>query len=249
LQVSFSGPQTCLFSLKLLLLKNVYLAFLLFISSYANAQIDSAVQLTPDAFEKGVSKEGIQLLDVRTAGEYSSGHIPHSLQADWTNKDQFFSRVQFVDKDKPVYVYCLVGARSAAAAEWMRKNGFSQVFELRGGINAWKQANKPLEGMSNEKQMTIGEFNALIQGTGIVLVNIGAPWCPPCLKMEPIIKELASDNSLHFKLVNIDAGIQTNLLKTLAVDPIPVFIIYKNGKEVWRKIGIVGKPELKDQLK
>src|SRR5687768_4367147 len=88
--------------------------------------------LTAADFEKGIASKNIQILDVRTAQEYKSGHITHALQADWNNQDQFRSRAQHMDKTKPVYVYCATGGRSKEAAQWLRTNGYAEVFELTG---------------------------------------------------------------------------------------------------------------------
>ena len=138
-------------------------------------EFPSKIRLTNAAdFNKGISGENVQILDVRTAGEYKTGHIKNALQADWNNKDQFNERIQYVDKDKPVYIYCLAGGRSTAAAEWMRKNGFTNVLELTGGINDWKKAERPLEGVSEEKQMTIEEYRAKIPTDKTVLIDFGA---------------------------------------------------------------------------
>lgn len=79
-----------------------------------------------------------------------------------------------MDKDKPVYIYCLAGSRSAAAADWMRKNGFKNVVKLTGGMNAWKKAGKPVVGASTEKQMTIEQYWSKIPGNKTVLVDFGA---------------------------------------------------------------------------
>lgn len=229
-------------------MKNVWFYILLFSFASCNGQQDSSRKLGPDAFEKGISKPDIQVLDVRTAGEFRSGHIKDALQADWTNKQQFNERIQHVDKNKPVYVYCLVGGRSTAAADWMRKNGFENVKELAGGINSWKKENKPLEGISNETQMTIEQYWAKIPKDKTTLVDFGAPWCPPCLKMAPVIDELESNKYLNFLLIKVDAGLHTDIMEALNIEPIPEFIIYKNGKEVWRKQGMVSKEELLEQL-
>jgi rhodanese-related sulfurtransferase/glutaredoxin len=200
-------------------------------------------------FEKGLQSPGAQLLDVRTASEYTNGHISKALQADWTNKDQFKDRISYMDKDKPVYVYCLSGARSAAAADWMRKNGFQQVYNLSGGINAWKKNDKPIEGTVNEKQMTMDEYKTLATSDSVVLVDFGAKWCPPCVKMEPVLEALQKDKSVTFKFVKIDASVHTDIQKQLAIDALPVFLIYKNGISVWRKQGLVTKEEFLSQLK
>jgi len=230
-------------------MKNVCLLLLLFMAVSCRSQQDSTRKLGPDAFEKGIGRADIQVLDVRTSGEYQSGHIKNAMQADWTNKEQFNDRIQYVDKNKPVYVYCLVGARSAAAAEWMRQNGFSNVMELVGGINAWKRAAKPLEGQKGEPQMTVEEYWSKIPKDKTVLVDFGAEWCPPCIKMKPVMEEVQKSKDLDFILVNIDAGVHTDVMKSLNIEPIPVFIIYKNGKETWRHQGIVKKEDLKKQLK
>lgn len=156
-------------------MKNVFAVLLVFGMISCQAQTDSSYKVDPEAFEKGLAAQGVQVLDVRTAGEYSSGHIQHALQANWINKSQFFDRIQYVDKTKPVYIYCLGGGRSAAAATWMRSNGFSSVVELTGGINAWKRMGKPVEGHSDVPQMTLEQYKASIPADKTVLVDFSAP--------------------------------------------------------------------------
>ncbi len=213
-----------------------------------NAQTEKS--LTADAFEKEItSKENIQILDVRTPGEFFSGHIKNALQADWNNKTEFERRLAFIDKDKPVYVYCLAGGRSAAAADKMRKAGFTSVYELKGGTNAWRAANKPLEGASTEKQMSIDELNATIRGSKIVLVDFGANWCPPCKQMEPVLKSLTENNKDKFTLLKVDGGRDQDILQAYNVTALPVFIIFKDGKQVWRKEGIATEKEIAEQFK
>jgi thioredoxin len=206
--------------------------------------------LTADEFEKEITtKQNIQILDVRTPGEFFSGHIKNALQADWNDKAEFDRRLTFVDKDKPVYVYCLAGGRSAAAADKMRKQGYKNVYELTGGTNAWRAASKPLEGNSNEKQMSIDEMNATIAGSKTVLVDFGASWCPPCKVMEPVLNDLVAKNKGKFTLLKVDGGRDQDILIQYKVTALPVFIIFKDGKQVWRKDGITTEKELAAQLK
>lgn len=230
-------------------MKNVLLAYLLLVAFSCYSQSETAAKLSADEFELAIMTKDVQVLDVRTAGEFKSGAIKNALQADWTNKDQFKDRIQYVDKKKPVYIYCLVGGRSAAAATWLREKGYKKVVELQGGINAWKAANKPLEGSSNEKQLTMKQYLASIPKDKTVLVDFGADWCPPCVLMNPVINELEQLKEIDFLLMKVDAGVHTDIMKELNIEPIPQFIIYKKGKEVWRKDGIVSKEELIDQLK
>ncbi len=230
---------------KLLKFITTFQCALIFIS--CTAQTNTA--LTASEFESGISsKDSIQILDVRTPGEYGSGQIKGALLADWNNKEEFKRRVAFVDKNKPVYVYCLAGGRSAAAAQKMRAEGYEKVYELKGGINAWKADNKPLEGKSNAKQMTIDEFNGAINSSKTVLVDFGAEWCPPCKKMEPILKSLQANNGGKFLLIKVDGGNDEDILKAYNVTALPVFILFKDGKQVWRKDGVAEEKEIAGEL-
>lgn len=231
-------------------MRNVFFGLLLLTAFSCNSQPgNSDTRVNADAFEKGYSEEKAQVLDVRKASEFKTGHLKNALQADWTNKEQFFERIKYVDKDRPVYIYCLAGGRSTAAAAWMRENGFKKVVELNGGINSWKNAGKPLEGVVEQKQMTPEEYTLSIPADKTVLVDFGAEWCPPCVKMEPVLAAIKADASLKFDFIKIDAGIHTDLMKVQNIEAIPVFIVYKNGKETWRKQGIVSQEELTAQLK
>jgi thioredoxin len=204
--------------------------------------------LSADEFEKSIGKEAVQILDVRTPGEYASGHIKNTLLANWNDRDEFTRRISFIDKNKPVYVYCLAGGRSAAAAEKMRGMGFKNVYELQGGINAWKAANKDVEGIAAGKQMSLDEFSGAINSAPVVLVDFGAAWCPPCKTMEPVIEQLQKNNAGKFTLVKVDGGNDQDVLQQNKVTALPVFMIFKNGKLVWRKDGIADEKEIAAQL-
>jgi rhodanese-related sulfurtransferase len=216
--------------------------------SFCSCNAQNNQVLTAAAFEQAIGKDSVQLLDVRTPGEYSSGHIQGSLLADWNNKTEFERRIAFIDKDKPVYVYCLAGGRSAAAAEKLRAQGYQQVYELKGGINAWKADNKALEGKSNAKQLTLQEFTTALTSANTVLVDFGAVWCPPCKKMEPVLASLQANNPGKFALLKVDGGNDEEVLKAYNVTALPVFIIFKNGKQVWRKDGVATEKEIAEQF-
>jgi thioredoxin len=221
----------------------IILSLFFFSCTAQNKQVLSA-----DEFEKGMAKDSAQILDVRTVGEFNSGHLDNALWADWNNETEFDRRSAFIDKKKPVYVYCLSGGRSASAASKMRKQGFT-VYELKGGINAWKANNKNIVGKSNEKQMTVDEYNAGIASNTTVLVDFGATWCPPCKTMEPILQAIQKKYAGKFSILKVDGGKDEELLKKYKVTALPVFIIYKNGKEVWRRDGVASEKDLDNALK
>lgn len=200
------------------------------------------INISVPEFEKAITQNAVQVLDVRTAGEYQSGHLKDAFLADWNNEAEFMERIKSLDKNKPVYTYCLSGARSGAAAEWMNKNGFT-AYNLKGGIVAWKKAGKPVEQVTVAKQMTMQDYMALIPVDKTVLVDFGAVWCPPCKKMTPVLDSLVKTNGSQFILVKIDGGEQTEIAKQLNIEEFPTFIIYKQGREVWRKKGLIAPNE------
>lgn len=125
-------------------MKHLFKAFiLLFMSGAASAQNKSNVK--PEAFEKGLRATGVQLVDVRRPEEYKEGHLKGAVLANWQDEKQFQAQVSKLDKSKPVYLYCLAGVRGDKAATWLVKNGFTHVVNLDGGIEAWKEAGKPIE--------------------------------------------------------------------------------------------------------
>lgn len=204
--------------------------------------------INPEAFSKAINAGKIQVLDVRTADEYKSGHINNALQANWLDKNEFNDRTSHLDKNKHVYIYCLSGGRSGAAAEVLRAKGYT-VTNLEGGINAWKREGKPLVGVApNAKQTSMASYEGQVRSTKIVLVDFGAEWCPPCKKMEPVLDDFMKENNKKLTLVKMDGGIETALMKSLKVEALPTFILYKNGKEVKRKQGLVTQEEFNSWL-
>lgn len=93
-------------------------------------------------FAKTISDRNIQLIDVRTAGEFSSGHIPSAINID-VNSREFNQKTARLDKNHPVALYCRSGARSKAAAKRLAEQGFI-VYELDRGIMNWDGATTTL---------------------------------------------------------------------------------------------------------
>lgn len=227
---------------------NIFFA-LIFCSSLLTVCNSNAQQtnLSVTEFEKEIAKSNIQLLDVRTAGEYQSGHLSNALLADWTNDKEFKERAKGLDKSKPVYTYCLSGTRSNAATQWLIQNGFT-AYNLTGGISAWKRDNKPVEQVVMVKQITLNEYLAQIPKNKTVLVDFSAVWCAPCKKMAPVLDSLTAQHGDKFVLVKIDGGEQTDICKELKVNGFPTFFIYKQGIKIWEKHGLVDMKEFAAHL-
>ncbi len=88
------------------------------------------------------SQPGI-ILDVRTPGEVSQGFIEGAKNIDIT-QGNFIEKASEMDKNTPVYVYCKLGGRSANASEQLAKAGYTKVYNMMGGFEAWKAAGYPV---------------------------------------------------------------------------------------------------------
>ncbi len=87
-------------------------------------------------FKALIEAGGGVLVDVRTPGEFSEGYIEGAKNIDF-NSPSFQEELGKLDKNKPVYVYCAVGGRSARAMSVMVDMGFTEVYNLIGGYGGW----------------------------------------------------------------------------------------------------------------
>lgn len=103
-----------------------------------NTSTGESFTVAAGVFRDKMEHEPGTILDVRTPGEVAEGTIPGAVVID-INDPAFESKVNELDKTKPVYVYCKAGGRSARATDIMMKNNFSKVYNLDGGIMAWTE--------------------------------------------------------------------------------------------------------------
>ena len=131
--------------------KNSIISRILFLSlafSLSNCQESTAQQtapatavLSPDDFEVKALKADVQLVDVRTPDEYRAGHITNAKNINFYAAD-FKDQMEKLDKSKTIAVYCGVGGRSGKASTILTELGFKMIYDLQGGISAWKAKGK-----------------------------------------------------------------------------------------------------------
>ncbi len=84
------------------------------------------------------------VLDVRDNGEFASGRIPKSKNIPLVDLEKRLDEIAKF-KEKPVIVACRTGSRSGAAQRILKQKGFTDLYQLQGGVTAWQQASLPLE--------------------------------------------------------------------------------------------------------
>jgi len=88
--------------------------------------------------------QGALILDVRTPGEYSQGHVPNAVNI---SHNELASRLSELHSpsDRPIVVYCKSGGRARMAAKVLRHAGYTDILHLSGDMDGWKAAGLPTE--------------------------------------------------------------------------------------------------------
>lgn len=217
--------------------------------SCGTGEAQKSVSLGPQEFEKHLASGGERiLLDVRTPGEFGERHLAGALNIDYNGAD-FDARIEKLDKTQPVYVYCLSGGRSAAAAQTLTDIGFTKVYEMKGGISRWIAENHPVEAenYNPNKGMSLQELQAMINAAqdSIVLVDFNAAWCAPCKKMKAFMPALIKECSGKLKVIYVDYDNNPQLVSAMKVASIPALMLFQNGIEMKRYAGFVPQEDLK----
>jgi rhodanese-related sulfurtransferase len=91
-----------------------------------------------------MNKGSMLVLDVRDGNDFATGHLPRARHIPIRELSKRIEEiVKF--KDKPVIVSCGTGGRAAAASRFLKRAGFTTVYQLKGGLAAWQQASLPVE--------------------------------------------------------------------------------------------------------
>jgi rhodanese-related sulfurtransferase len=127
-------------------------AFLLFAILSCNAQTATNIKvIDPVSFKKEISTTpNAQILDVRTAEEFTVEHLQNAENVNWYSPD-FSTNTTKYDTSKPVFIYCRSGKRSHLAAEKLVELGFTTIIEMEGGIINW--TTKGLATTAEKKQL------------------------------------------------------------------------------------------------
>ncbi len=200
-----------------------------------------------------IETDSPQIIDVRTPQEFNSNKISGAVNINIYDSN-FDAKIQELDKDRPVFLYCRSGSRSNKASNKLAEMGFTEVYDLKGGITSWQLENLslPADNTTSEKKsgITIDAYNKLISNTEkLVLVDFNAEWCAPCKKLSPILDKIASENPKNVELIKIDVDENPTLSKSMRIQGLPTLKLYKNGEEVWQYLGLTTEEKIVNQIK
>lgn len=95
----------------------------------------------------------------------------------------------------------------------------------------------------------MGKFNDIIKSETPTLVDFHATWCGPCKTLAPILDQLKASKGQTLRILKIDVDKNPAIADQLGIRGVPTLIYYKNGKQLWRKSGVIPLRELETLTK
>lgn len=118
------------------------LSLTLFVACGSSTSVEGVALLSCKDFDKKLKETAsAQLIDVRTAEEFTGGTIGAAINIDYM-ADGFKEKMSKLDTERPVFVFCAKGGRSGKASSICKELGFKAIYDLDGGYTAWSQYEK-----------------------------------------------------------------------------------------------------------
>ena len=232
-------------------MKFIPIFFVLFIATSiisCNGQTSEKIkEISPKVFSKKMNATpNAQVIDVRTPQEFDGGHLDQAINIDWFDSN-FDTKIQKLDKTKPVFVYCKTNGRSPRAARKLEELGFSKIYNMQGGLIQWDA-----EGLSKPTDKIIGmtsqKYAKLLNSDKKVLIDFYAKWCAPCQKMSPYLQKMQKELADKVVIIKLDADENKTLIQEMKINGLPTLILYENKKIKWKHSGFISEEDLKKQL-
>ncbi len=88
----------------------------------------------------------------------------------------------------------------------------------------------------------------VLESSDPVLVDFFATWCGPCHAIAPALEEISKEMAGRLKIVKIDIDESPDVASSYGVTSIPTLVLFKGGREAWRRVGAAPKRTLADEL-
>jgi rhodanese-related sulfurtransferase len=132
------------------ILNNIWLVLAALVSGAAliwpliSKRLSGIPELGAQAAVALINRRDASILDVREVGEFNAGHLSNAKNIPLAQLEKRAGELEKL-RNKPLLLCCQTGNRAHSAAALLKKTGWSEIFILGGGINAWQQASLPLE--------------------------------------------------------------------------------------------------------
>ncbi len=91
-------------------------------------------------------------------------------------------------------------------------------------------------------------FNDIINGNQLTLVDFFATWCGPCKQMHPVLEQLKASEGENLRIIKLDADKNEALASAYRIQSVPTLMLFRNGELLWRQSGAMSLADLKALL-
>ncbi len=140
-----------------------------------------------NGFAELIANPDVVLFDVRTASEFAEGHIEGAINIDYRQGDFVEKSKAALSKDRTIAVYCRSGRRSAGAAELLAAEGYKLV-NLKGGIIAWQEGQKPVTTDCYEVDVFKTKSGKAIKFHALMHASIRMEYDGKEIEIDPVLK-------------------------------------------------------------
>lgn len=235
-------------------MKNLFI--ILSVAIFACNSAPNSSSVDAEKFKTAIETDhNIQIIDVRTAEEFQSGHLKNAINID-INSNDFSEKAEKLYKEMPVYVYCQSGKRSLNAANELSTMGFKNIVNMSGGIKEWKsngyEVTAPEVAISNNSgainNKDVSTFKEAIKGDKLVMVDFNATWCGPCQRMAPYVEKMQATLTNDCLVYMIDTDEYPTIAQEYDIQNLPTLMFFKNGKVLDKKIGYTEENKLMELI-
>lgn len=91
-------------------------------------------------------------------------------------------------------------------------------------------------------------FNDIINGNQLTLVDFFATWCGPCKQMHPVLEQLKASEGENLRIIKLDVDKNEALASAYRIQSVPTFMLFRKGELLWRQSGAMSLADLKALL-
>lgn len=91
-------------------------------------------------------------------------------------------------------------------------------------------------------------FNDIINGNQLTLVDFFATWCGPCKQMHPVLEQLKASEVENLRIIKLDVDKNEAIASAYRIQSVPTLMLFRNGELLWRQSGAMSLADLKALL-
>lgn len=211
------------------------------IASLLTGAAAQKVTLPPADFQAALkANPKAQLLDLRGDDEFFIGHLKKARNFDY-RLDAFEGFVTSnYNKKEPLYIYCYTATRSSEALTFLNEIGFVNVIELEKGFANWTSESLPYVSKRLDTApvavFTMDNLRTMVHREEILVVDFYANWCVTCKDMKPLLKRVEKETK-GVRSLTVNSERSEDIVAHYRITEIPTYIVFKNGRQVWRGSG------------